>query len=337
MTAAVSVALVGYGFVGKVFHAPLLRCTPGLKLAAVVSSRPVDVQADLGNVRVVPQFDAVLDDADIELVVIGTPNGLHHPQAKAALLAGKHVVVDKPFTVTVAEAEDLIATAAQVGRLLVPFHNRRWDGDFLTLKALITGGALGAVHEFRARFDRFRPELRNRWRESAEPGGGLLYDLGPHLIDQAITLFGPPQSVLADVRKQRPGARADDSFLLVLDHGAVRSVLSAGVLYTAPTPHFAVYGDSGSYEILGLDPQEDQMKAGLLPNAPGFGAQPPEHWGQFAGTDGVFTPHPTQPGHYVGFYEAMVRAIRDGAPPPVAAADAVAGLRVIEQAANLSH
>ncbi len=332
MTKPVSVALIGYGFVGKTFHAPLLRCAPGLELAAIVSSRPADVQADLGSVTVLPTLEAALERPDIELVVIGTPNALHHPQAKAALLAGKHVVVDKPFTVTVAEAEDLIATATHVGKLLVPFHNRRWDGDFLTLRGLMAQGRLGQVHEFRARFDRFRPQVRNRWRESAVPGGGLLYDLGPHLIDQALHLFGPVKSLFADVRKQRAGGITDDSFLLVLDHGAVRSVLSAGMLYTAPTAHFAVYGDAGSYEVLGLDPQEDQMKAGLLPNAPGFGTQPTERWGSFAGIDGTPHPEPTLPGRYVAFYTGVVAAIRSGAPVPVKAAEAVAGLRIIEQA-----
>ncbi len=193
------VGLVGYGYAGKTFHAPLLGTAPGITLAAIASSKPDVVLADWPEVTVYPTPEALIAAAEIDLVVIATPNDTHAPLASAALAAGKHVVVDKPFTLTVAEAEALQAQAAQVGRVLSVFHNRRWDADFLGLQQLLASGRLGRVTEFTSRFDRYRPEVRQRWREAATIGAGIWYDLGPHLIDQALTLFGLPDAISADL------------------------------------------------------------------------------------------------------------------------------------------
>ncbi|NTW97119.1 MAG: oxidoreductase, partial [Oscillochloris sp.] len=219
MSRPLRVGLAGYGFAGKTFHAPLIAETPGLVLFAVASSDPAKVHADWPGVAVLPSPEALCAHPEVDLVVVATPNATHHQIARAALLAGKPVVVDKPFTVSIAEAEDLAALADERGLMLAVFHNRRWDSDFLTLRRLIESGRLGRVVYLESHFDRFRPTVRQRWREQAGPGGGIWYDLGPHLIDQALLLFGPPESLYADIGAQRDGASTDDYFHVTLRYG----------------------------------------------------------------------------------------------------------------------
>ena len=202
------VGLVGYGYAGKTFHAPLIAAVPALALTAVSSSSAAKVQADWPDVAVHDTPAELMRRTDLDLVVIASPNDTHHPLARAALQAGLHVVVDKPFTVTLAQARELAMLARERGRLLSVFHNRRWDGDFLTVRALLASGELGRITQFESHFDRFRPQVRQRWREDATRGGGLLYDLGPHLIDQAFALFGAPETVTAFVRTRRDNATA---------------------------------------------------------------------------------------------------------------------------------
>lgn len=325
----VKTGLIGYGFAGSTFHAPVLSAVAGLELAAVASSKPEAVRRDWPDAIVYPDAAQLLADPAIELVVIAAPNDAHFSLAQAALAAGKHVVVDKPFTVSSAEAESLIAAAARSGKVLSVYHNRRWDADFLTLKSVIDSGALGRVASMESHFDRFRPEIRQRWREQDGPGSGLLYDLGPHMLDQAVQLFGMPQRLFADLASQRDGAQAVDYVHLVLYYGAMRVVLQAGALVQAPTPRFAVHGDKGSFVKFGLDTQEDALKAGGRPGGAGWGRDP-VHGELYL--DGAVQSVTMQDGCYQCYYEGMVEAIRHGAPAPVSAADALATIRLIEAA-----
>ena len=324
-------ALVGYGYAGRTIHANLLRAAPGLDLAAVVSRDPAKVAADLPSVRVLPSLEALLDAGDVDLVVIASPNELHHPQAMAALRAGCHVVVDKPFTVTTGEATQLIAEARARGRVLTAFHNRRWDADFLTVRGLLASGELGRVTTFVSRFDRFRPQVRDRWRERAVPGGGLWNDLGPHLVDQALQLFGWPQAVTADVCALRDGAEADDHFDVTLHYPRARVHLGASMLRAQPGARFELHGTAASYLKHGLDTQEDALKRGELPGAEGFGVDPSEGV-LVREVDGVRQQLacPNRRGDWGGFYPAVHRAIAEGLQPPVAARDALAVMQVLE-------
>lgn len=325
--------LIGYGYAGKTIHAPLLAAVPGLRLAAVASSDPARVRADWPAMPVAPTPAALLARPDLDMVVIATPNHTHAPLASAALAAGKHVVVDKPFTVTLAEAQALRAQADAAGLLLSVFHNRRWDGDFLTLRGLVAGGALGPLALFESRFDRYRPQVRQRWREAAGPGAGLWYDLGPHLLDQALQLFGPPQALWADLAAQRADAQTDDYFHVVLHYGAMRAILHASSLAAAPGPRFVLAGAAGSYVKYGLDTQEDALRAGVRPPAEGWGRDPTPGALTLATAEGVSTgPLATLPGDYPAYYAAVRDAIGGHGPNPVPAAEALAVMGLLELA-----
>jgi scyllo-inositol 2-dehydrogenase (NADP+) len=301
-------ALIGRGLGGSVFHAPLIRACEGLALARWVGASEATEAATA---------------ADVDLVVVSTPNAFHFPLARAALQSGKHVVVDKPFAVTLAEADALIALAAERGRMLTVFHNRRWDGDFLTVAKLLP--RLGTISLFEARWDRFRPAIKQGWREVPADGAGLLNDLGPHMIDQALRLFGRPDAIRADLLAQRAAARVDDYFEVTLHYGAMRAILGASTLIAEPRPRFAVHGTGGSFVKQGLDPQEAQLKAGLDPYE--TGNDPLD--GIFTSPDGAREAVPTERGRYLAFYEAVAAAIRGEGPPPVDPADARQGLRLI--------
>jgi predicted dehydrogenase len=343
-TTPIRVGILGYGFATATFHAPLVASVPGLVLSAVASSQPAKVHADWPGVRVFDTPQALIDSDAIDLVVVPTPNQTHHALAKAALLAGKHVVVDKPFTLTEAEATDLADTAVQQQRLLSVFHNRRWDADFLTLKALLASGVLGRITQFNSHFDRFRPQVRQRWRESANPGSGLWFDLGPHLLDQALQLFGPPGSLSLSLQRQRDGAVADDGFNAVLRYplgpngepNSLCVVLRASALAAHPGPRFVLHGTRGSFIKHGLDPQEDALKTGLRPGSPGWGVDPqpgqlsalPEGAGPDAALQHSTPPHPA--GDHSRFYAGVRDAITHGAPNPVPPHEARAVMRWLE-------
>ena len=323
------VALVGYGYAGKTIHAPLICAAKGLELATVVSSRPDDVHADLPGVTV-SDLDTALADPSIDLVVIATPNDLHAPQAHAALAAGKHVVIDKPFALSAAEGQAVINHAETAGRLLSVFHCRRWDSNHLTFQALRP--RLGDLYQFIVRYDRLRPVVRDRWRERAGPGSGIWFDLGSHLLDQALTLFGRPDWIQADIANQRPGATATDYFHTVLGYGPLRVILHASMMTAAPGPNLEVQGASGAFVKYGLDTQEEMLKAGRTPGDAGWGHDP---------VKGVFTPvegdasGPSEPvdclpGNYLAYYEAVAEAINGNGRNPVPAEDALAVMRLLE-------
>jgi scyllo-inositol 2-dehydrogenase (NADP+) len=314
----IRVGLAGYGLAGSIFHAPLIGAEGRMELSAVLTSRDAPHR--------VTSFDALLDRSD--LVVIASPNQTHFPLAHAALAAGKHVVVDKPFTVTLEEADALIAFAERQQRVLTMFHNRRLDGDFLTVRKLLP--RLGDISLFEANWDRFRPAIKQGWRELDEPGGGVFADLGPHLIDHAIQLFGLPDSLQADVLAQRAEAKVDDYFDLSLHYGKMRLCLRCSTLVAEPRPRFAVHGSGGSFVKFGIDVQEAQLKSGMDPRHPDFGIDDRE--ASFTAPDGTRTAVRTERGRYLDYYAAVAAAILDGGPVPVDPADARAGLLLIDLA-----
>ena len=327
-----SVGLIGYGFAARTFHAPLLAAEPGLALVRVASSDAGKVHADLPAIGVDADPFAVTTAADTDLVVIASPNDSHAPLARAALAAGKHVVVDKPFTLDLAEARDLIALAGERGRLLSVFHNRRWDSDYLTVKAAIAAGLIGTVAHLESHIDRFRPAVRQRWREGAGPGSGVWFDLGPHLVDQALQLFGLPHAVTGSLAMQRDGALSDDWAHVVLDYGPRRVVLHASMLVAGGSPRFVVHGDRGSIVKRHPDQQEPQLLAGMAPGAPGWGADGDPLRVYDAG--GLVTERPAEAGDQRGYYAGIAAALRGEAPNPVPAAQALAVMAVIEAAAQ---
>lgn len=329
MTAPVRTALVGFGFAGRTFHAPLIAACRDLRLEAVVSRQAGAVAEVWPDTRVLASFDDALADPAVDLIVLATPNDLHAAQAEAALKAGKAVVVDKPFTLTAAEARGLAALADERKLLLSVFHNRRWDADFLTLKALIAEDRLGPVVRFESSFNRYRPAVRDRWREGDGPGAGIWYDLGPHLIDQALGLFGRPLGVSCDLAVMRPGGKATDYAHAVLRYADKRVILHADMVTPAADARFAVHGALASWLKGGLDVQEDQLKAGLTPGAAGWGVDPRSGVVIDGATDAqeaVAGP----PGDYPAYYAAIARAVRDGAPNPVPPHEAVAVMEVLE-------
>ncbi|HCI6695720.1 TPA: oxidoreductase [Klebsiella quasipneumoniae subsp. quasipneumoniae] len=331
MSDAIRVGLVGYGYASKTFHAPLISGTSGLALTMVSSSDAAKVHADWPGVKVVSAASELLNDPEIDLVVIATPNDTHFPLAKAALEAGKHVVVDKPFTVTLSQARELESLAKHCGRVLSVFHNRRWDSDFLTVRTLINEGQLGEVGYFESHFDRFRPQVRQRWREQAGPGSGIWYDLGPHLLDQAVALFGLPVSITVDLAQLRPGAQSTDYFHAVLAYPQRRVVLHGTLLAAAESARFIVHGSRASYIKYGLDPQEERLKNGER--------LPQEDWG-YDMRDGTLTRAEgderseetwlTLPGNYPVYYAAIRDALNGVGENPVPASEAIQIMTLIE-------
>jgi scyllo-inositol 2-dehydrogenase (NADP+) len=337
------VGIIGYGLAGSVFHAPLIASTPGMAVAAIVTGDPARqarAQRDYPAATVYPTAEALLaNPSQPDLVVVAAPNRAHVPLGLAALEAGLPVVIDKPMAPSVAEAERLLAASRRTGKLLTVFQNRRWDNDFLTTRQLITQDVLGPVVRLESRFERFRPETRpNAWRERAEPeeAGGLLFDLGAHLIDQARVLFGRPASVYAEADVRRPGAVVDDdSFVALRFPGGAVAHLWMSVVPREPGPRLRVVGMRGIYEKLGLDPQEDALSRGMRPGDPAWGTEPRERWGHVVAGLGGLTfdgSVETLPGSYETFYRLLRDALVAGGPVPVDPADAIATLRTIEAA-----
>jgi scyllo-inositol 2-dehydrogenase (NADP+) len=337
--APLRVGLIGFGLAGAAFHAPLVSAVPALRLASIVTSNP-DRARQAGErfpgARVLPDTDALFAAAgDHDLVVVASPNRFHVSHGLGALEAGLHLVVDKPVAASAAGARRLARAAVERGLVAAAFHNRRWDGDALTVRRLLAEGRLGKLLRFESRFERWRPDVdAARWREQPDPedAGGVLFDLGSHLIDQVLWLLGPPTHVYAEVSSRRPGALVDDDVFVAMDHDdGVRAHLWMSQASAQPGPRFRLLGSSAAYVKHGLDGQEAAMRAGERPDAPGFGREPPERWGAL-GTEDASEPVETEDGRYVSFYEAIVEAIRDGAPPPVPLDDAIAGLEVLEAA-----
>lgn len=305
------VGLVGFGMVAERFHAPLIAFEPGLTLTHVVERR--ERRAEVRYPGIVRLSSAQeLWDTDVDIAVILTPNQSHFPLVMEALQAGKHVVVDKPFTVSSTQADQAITLAKDVGKLLTVFHNRRWDNEFLTLKSLLEGGSLGRVHRYESRWERFRPTPKGGWREEAGEGGGILYDLGSHMIDQLFCLFGHPRAIFCHMQSQREGTSAVDFFDWVGDYGRFQAYLSSNCLTAAPSFRLLVQGDRGTYLKEGLDPQEEALAAGQAPGGPGWGEEPSRCWGELRTlVEGAVHRQTvsTLAGNYPGFYANLVAAI----------------------------
>jgi predicted dehydrogenase len=328
----IRVALIGYGFAARTFHAPLIRAVPRLSLTTVASSRPEQVRADLPDVAVENDPMRAVVGADIDVVVIATPNETHFALAQAALRAGKHVVVDKPLTPSLPEAAELLTTARARGRLLSVFHNRRWDSDFLTVRQAIQEGLVGEVRHFESRIERFRPQVRDRWRERPGAATGLWWDLGPHLVDQALSLFGWPDTVQANFAHQRNGATTDDWAHVVLSFGATRAVLQAGMLAAIPGPRFVVHGTRGSLIKAQPDPQEPQLLAGVRPGDPQWGTDLDSL--QWRRDDDELQTRPALPGDQSRFYAGLADAIQGKGPNPVPPEEAMAVMAILQAATD---
>jgi scyllo-inositol 2-dehydrogenase (NADP+) len=332
-------ALIGFGAAGTYFHAPFIASTPGMTLAAVVTrdaSRAAQARAEYPGVTILERPDDIWRRAgDFDLVIVAAPNVAHVPLASEAIHAGLPVVVDKPLAVTASDARQLIALARDRHVPLTVFQNRRFDGDFQTLSQLLADGTLGAPLRFESRFERWRLVPKPGWRESGAPedGGGLLMDLGSHLIDQALQLFGDVSSIYCELDRRRPDVSVDDDVFVALTHrGGVRSHLWMSVLASQLGPRFRVLGNMASYVKFGLDGQEDALRAGLRPGSvPTWGEEPAERWGLVGAGDDV-SPVQTRPGHYGRFYAAVAAALRDGTPMPVAPEESLRVLEVIEAA-----
>lgn len=306
---------------GRLFHEPLISALPEFSLEAVVGR---------------PDAARMITDRDVDLIVIATPNDTHAKLAEEALRSGKHVVVDKPFVLRPEEGGHLIDLARREGRMLTVFQNRRWDGDYLTVADLLSSGALGQVRLFEAYWDRFRPSVPAGWREVPGPGAGTLWNLGPHMIDQMLQLFGVPQSVQADIAVQRDGAVVDDYFALTFGYGAMRVTLAASNIAAVARPRFAMHGTTGSFVKSQLDPQEERLAAGQSPLAAGFGEEPGDRYGTLVVGD-THEAVRTKAGCYLDFYRKVASAIRDGADPPVEPAGALIGLNVLAAARTSSE
>ena len=329
------VALVGYGLAGRVFHGPLLRATPGLEVTGIVArdgNRREQAARDFPAARLLGTAEEVwAGSEEFDLVVLATVPASHARLAGEAIDAGLALVVEKPLAVTAGEARLLIERARSRDVLLVPFHNRRWDSDQLTLRKLLARGTLGQVYRYESRFERWRPRPSPQtWREllTSAQGGGVLLDLGIHLVDEALSLFGPVSTIYGEVRARRGGA--DDDVFMALHHSSgVESHLWASAVSAAPGPRLRVLGGEGAYVVEHLDPQEDALRAGRQPDEPGFGSERPERWGRLLRGD-VAEALPTEPGRWLTFYERVEQALRRGADPPVLVAEALGALEVLD-------
>lgn len=329
-------AVVGYGLAGSAFHAPIIGATPGAQLAAVVA-RADDARAAVEQRypgTVVVSDVAELSSSDIDVAVVATPNATHAPLAEQLMTAGISVVVDKPLATETLTGMQLVELAQTQGVSLTCYQNRRWDGDFLTVHRLMAEGRLGRVHRFESRFERWRPQVADGWKEQAGPGSGVLFDLGPHVIDQAITLLGPVAEVSGWVREVRPDARvADDAFVeLQHDSGAV-SHLSVSLVAAAPGPRFRVLGTQAAYLKDGLDPQEAALRAGELPGSPDWGREPESDWGVLVSGE-VAEVIETDAGDYPEFYRLMTAHMRGEGPVPVDPLDSLDALAIVEAITN---
>jgi predicted dehydrogenase len=346
MAADIGIGIVGFGVAGRVFHAPLISSVEGWRLDGIVArSNAADAQARYPKTRVVPSLGALLEDKNIRVVVVASPNATHAQFATEALEAGRDVVIDKPFATSSADAERLIALAERRKRVLTVFHNRRWDGDFLTARSLLEKETLGRLVLFESHFDRYAPSLNwvKPWKEAKDSSGGLLWDLGPHLVDQAVQLFGVPHQIFADVRSERTGSVTDDAFDILFKYGGGQSnprvLLRSSMFAAEPAPRFVLRGEAAAFTKLGLDPQEAAMKAGAKPGGNDWGREAEEQWGsiwQFPGTGKVVHKVPTIAGDYRAFYTNLREVLRGEAQLAVTPQQALMVTRLLELARESS-
>jgi scyllo-inositol 2-dehydrogenase (NADP+) len=340
MDRPVKTAIIGFGLSGRVFHAPFLHTHPGFQIKKILQRHGKSAKEIYPYVDIVDDFESVLNDDEIELVAICTPNTSHFDFAKRSMEVGKHIVIEKPFTNTSREADELIKISKSLNKKIFVYHNRRWDNDFLTIKKVLKNKLLGDLVEYECHFDRFNPVMKQTaWRDIEQAGGGILFDLGSHLIDQAFVLFGKPESVFADIRKQRPGSKVDDCFELILNYPNHKVTLKAGMMVKAPLPRFILHGKQGSFIKHGLDPQEAELKEGKMPEGPDWGVESKINWGKlYISPNGhdVTRIIETIPGCYQEFYKNVFDVLRKDAPQVILPEEARNVIRCIELA-FLSH
>jgi len=341
---SIQTALIGYGMAGRIFHAPFIHLVPGLELSVISTANPAAIQlinSRYPETKVVSDANEIFEDKSIELVFILTPNQTHYDLAKKALLAGKHVVVDKPFTVTTKEADELIELAKKQKKLITVYQNRRWVADFKTVKKIIAGGKLGRIVEYSACFDRYVPFIRpKKWKEENLPGSGVLYDLGSHLIDQALQLFGMPEGVTCKIQYQRENTKIDDYFSMILHYPGLIVNLHSGMLVKIPGPNFSIHGTNGSFVKYGLDVQEGDADKGKTPDSPDWGKEPQNQWGTLScNTDGlnVTATVESEQGNFMDFFTNLEKAIRGEEPLAVRPEEARDVIRIIEAGIQSHH
>ena len=333
MNRRIITGIASFGMSGKVFHAPLIANHKGFHLRSIVERSKNKASELYPDVEIVRSFDELLQDGNIELVIVNTPDYTHYEMALAAIQAGKHVVVEKPFTQTVEQAYALIEAAKQKNVMLSVFQNRRWDGDFLTVQQVIKNNLLGKLVEFESHFDRFRNFIQlGTWKEKAESGTGMVYNLGSHLIDQAVILFGMPDAVNAEIRIMRPGGEVDDCFDIRLSYNDVKVTLKASILVRETGPKYFLHGINGSFVKSGLDVQEDALKIGKIPGTQGWGTEPIENWGVLNTNVGDL--HfkgkiETVPGNYPAYYDNIYDHLIEGKPLEVTPEQAAGTIKII--------
>lgn len=312
----ITTALLSYGMSGEIFHAPLLEAHHGFALTKVVQRNSTKANGRYPHVKIVTNVDEVFHDKSVELVVVNTPNETHFSFASRALQAGKHVVVEKPFSVTTSEADELIEIAKRAGKILTVFQNRRWDGDFLTIRKVIQDKLVGSIAEFELHYDRYRNYIEaNTWKEESAPGTGILYNLGSHMLDQVLVLFGMPKEIDARTGIQRPGGKVDDYYDIRLQYNGFHAIVKSSYLVREPGPRYILHGTAGSFVKYGLDPQEQALKEGKMPGSTSWGCDPKEYWGKLNTSVGSLHVEglvETIPGNYLTFYKNVYESIREG-------------------------
>jgi predicted dehydrogenase len=334
----ITTALLSYGMSGEVFHAPLLSAHAGFNLSAIVERKSARATARYHDVKILNSVESILDDESIELVIVNTPNETHYDFTTRVLESGKHAVVEKPFAVTTAEANKLIALSHKVGKVLTVFQNRRFDGDFLTVRKVIDAKLLGDIVEFELHYDRFRNYIEaNTWKEIDAPGTGILYNLGSHMLDQVLVLFGMPLEVDARLGVQRPGGKVPDFYDIRLQYDSFHVIVKSSYLVREAGPRYTIHGTEGSFIKYGLDPQEQALTAGMVPGAAGWGVEPKTNWGKVnTSVKGVHIEGTVEslPGNYLSFYDSVYKGIRDGAVLTVKAEEARDVITLIEACAE---
>jgi predicted dehydrogenase len=331
----VKTALASYGMSGMVFHGPLLQAHKGFQISLILERHKNNSQGKHPGARLVRKYSDILDDQDIELIIINTPDHTHYELAIAALKAGKHVVIEKPFTLTTRHADEIIELSAERGLMVAVFQNRRWDGDFITVKRIIKEQKLGRLVSFESHFDRFRNYIQDSWKEDEQNGTGTLYNLGSHMIDQALQLFGMPEYIFADVRAMRPGSRVDDSFDIFMHYREIKCLVRGSYLVKEQGPRYILHGTNGSFIKSGIDPQEEDLKSGKIPGSKGWGVEEPSFHGILNRLDNendIVERIPTKCGNYLDFYDNIYAHLRNGARLAVPASEAREVIRVIEAA-----
>lgn len=333
--AKIKTGIASFGLSGKVFHAPFIECNDAFELTSICERSKDEARKTYPHVKIVKSFDELIADSSLELIIVNTPDVTHFDYCRAALQAGKHVIVEKPFVFTVTEGESLIRLAAEKGLMLTVFQNRRWDGDFMTVRKVLNENKLGRIVEFRGGFQRFRTQIADTWKERNDRFVGIVYNLGPHLVDQAVCLFGKPTSVFAQIKKQRDGSRIDDFFHIILMYNDMQVTLTAGMLMKEPIASFVLHGTQGSFVKYGIDPQEDQLKGGMLPTNDAYGLDSPGMYGILALDENGETKKETVEtfrGNYNMYFDVVAKSIRQQIAPPISPVENLLVIQILEAA-----